>query len=153
MTKKSGWLPSRSLHVLDTPPEERFDRITRLATELFSVPISFVSLIDEDRVWHKSKKGLGLTPKCLARTRSAAHAILDPGTTMVIADASVDARFHDNPLVTGDPNIRFYAGQPLVSPDGHALGTFCIIWTAWRIRSATSNAPLCATSPRWPRPN
>ncbi len=116
----------RSLHVLDTPPEERFDRITRLATELFSVPISFVTLVDESRVWFKSRQGLDC-PEVPRVQALCAHTILDPGMPLVVGDASLDERFHDNPLVAGDPNIRFYAGQPLLSPEGHALGTFCIV--------------------------
>ncbi len=117
---------TRSLHVLDTPPEERFDRITRLATELFSVPTAFVSLVDEGRVWFKSRRGM--EPAEVPRAASfCAHAILSPGSTLVVADASRDERFHDNPLVAGGPQFRFYAGQPLLSPDGHALGTFSIV--------------------------
>ncbi len=115
----------RSLHVLDTPSEERFDRITRLATELFSVPISFVALVDEARVWLKSRQGLTCTE--IPRADSfCAHAIVSPEKQMIVADASLDERFHDNPLVNGDEGLRFYAGQPLLSPEGLALGTFCI---------------------------
>ncbi len=115
----------RSLYILDTPPEERFDRITRLATELFGVPISFVSLVDEDRVWYKSKQGLEINeiPRHLS---FCSHAILDPDKALVVSDATRDERFHDNPLVTDDLKLRFYASQPLLSPDGHPLGTFCI---------------------------
>ena len=117
---------TRGLHVLDTPPEERFDRITRLATELFSVPTAFVSLVDESRVWFKSRRGLDQVE--VPRAESfCAHAILNPAELLVVADASHDERFHDNPLVTGGPRFRFYAGQPLLSPDGHALGTFSIV--------------------------
>ena len=117
---------TRSLHVLDTPPEERFDRITRLATELFAVPTAFVSLVDDRRVWVKSRRGLEQA-EMPRETSLCAHAILSPDKTLVVADATQDERFHDNPLVTGQPNIRFYAGQPLLSPDGLALGTFSIV--------------------------
>ena len=116
---------TRGLRVLDTPPEERFDRITRLAAELFSVPISYVSLVDADRVWFKSRQGLEAAEVPRAEGLCS-HAILTPEKPLVVADASLDERFHDNPLVIGDPHIRFYAGQPLLSPDGHALGIFCV---------------------------
>ena len=117
---------TRGLHVLDTPPEERFDRITRLATELFSVPMAFVALVDETRVWFKSQQGLDCTelPRDLA---PCAHTILDAERALVVADVSLDERFHDNPLVTGEPHVRFYAGQPLLSPEGYALGTFGVL--------------------------
>ncbi len=117
---------TRSLHVLDTPPEERFDRITRLATELFSVPMSFVALVDETRVWFKSQRGLDCTelPRDVG---PCAHTILHPERTLVVADATLDARFHDNPLVTGELHVRFYAGQPLLSPEGHAIGAFGVL--------------------------
>ncbi len=95
-----------SLYILDTPPEERFDRITRLATELFGVPISYVALVDENRVWYKSAQGLG--GQEIDRNISfCAHAILDPGKTLVINDAHRDERFHDNPFVTEPAGLRF----------------------------------------------
>ena len=113
----------RSLYILDTPPEERFDRITRLATELFGVPMSFVSLVDEDRVWYKSKQGLKVD-ELPRHVTFCSHAILDPDKALVVNDATRDERFHDNPLVTEDPGLRFYASQPLLSPEAHPLGTF-----------------------------
>ena len=117
---------TRGLHVLDTPPEERFDRITRLATELFSVPVAFVALMDDTRVWFKSQRGLNCT-ELPRNSVPCAHTILDPERTLVVADATLDERFHDNPLVTGEPHVRFYAGQPLLSPEGYALGTFGVM--------------------------
>ena len=116
----------RGLHILDTPPEERFDRITRLATELFGVPTAFISLIDERRVWYKSKEGLDLS-ELPRRETFCGHTILDPTRTMVVNDAARDERFHDNPCVTGANGFRFYAGQPLLSPEGLPLGAFCIM--------------------------
>jgi diguanylate cyclase (GGDEF)-like protein len=115
----------RSLGVLDTPPEERFDRFTRLARRTFKVPIALVSLVDADRQWFKSRQGLEAreTPRDIS---FCGHAILGQ-QTLVVNDAHEDARFADNPLVTHAPNIRFYAGRPITAPDGSPIGTFCLI--------------------------
>ena len=114
-----------SLQILDTPPEERFDRLTRLATHVFSVPIALVSLVDAERQWFKSC--IGLEGRETDRSISfCGHAINEP-TTFVVEDASLDARFSDNPLVTGEPFVRFYAGHPLTTVEGHRIGMFCII--------------------------
>lgn len=115
----------RSLAILDTPPEERFDCVTRMARRLFGVPIALVSLVDENRQWFKSCFGLDVS-ETDRRISFCGHAILNKGA-LVIEDASQDERFADNPLVTGDPYIRFYAGQPLHSLSGQAMGTLCII--------------------------
>ncbi len=117
----------QDLKILDTPAEARFDRITRLAALLFNVPIVLVSLVDKDRQWFKSC--IGLDDSQTDRDSSfCAHAIHSP-EIFVINDARKDERFLDNPLVTGPPFIRFYAGRPLNSPDGHLVGTLCIIDT------------------------
>lgn len=115
----------RALDILDTPAEERFDRLTRIAQRLFGVPIILVSLIDENRQWFKSKVGLALTetPRDVS---FCGHAILGDDI-LVVHDATTDQRFTDNPLVLGEPNIRFYAGCPLKSLDGSKLGTMCLI--------------------------
>ena len=115
----------RDLKLLDTPPEERFDRVTRLAKQVFSTPIALVSLVDEGRQWFKSRQGLDATetPRDIS---FCGHAILDD-RIMVVNNAETDQRFCDNPLVCGDPNIRFYAGYPLAAPDGSRIGTLCII--------------------------
>lgn len=115
----------RSLSLLDTPGEERFDRLTRLARRLFQVPVALVSLVDRDRQWFKSRAGLEATetPRDIS---FCGHAILRD-EVFVIPDVTQDERFHDNPLVTGDPKIRFYAGCPVRAPDGQAMGTLCII--------------------------
>ena len=115
----------RDLQLLDTPPEERFDRVTRLAKQVFGTPIALVSLVDGDRQWFKSRQGLDAeeTPRNIS---FCGHAILDD-KIMVVNDASEDQRFCDNPLVCGDPNIRFYAGYPIGAPDGSRIGTLCII--------------------------
>jgi adenylate cyclase len=115
----------RALQILDTPHEERFDRVTRLLAHLLEVPIALVSLVDAERQWFKSS--VGLTATETPRQHSfCAHAILRP-ETFVIADASCDQRFKDNPLVVSDPHIRFYAGHPLRGPGGHHVGTLCAI--------------------------
>ena len=115
----------RGLSILDTSPEERFDRLTRLAKRLFGVPIALVSLVDEDRQWFKSCQGLDASET--SRDISfCGHAILRDHI-FLIPDAALDERFHDNPLVTGEPYIRFYAGCPLNVPNGGNLGTLCII--------------------------
>jgi diguanylate cyclase (GGDEF)-like protein len=115
----------KNLSILDTPAEERFDRLTRLAVKLFNVPIAMVSLVDSGRQWFKSCQGLAVseTPRSIS---FCGHAILSPDP-LVITDAHLDPRFQDNPLVTGEPFVRFYAGVPLTGPQGHRLGVFCVI--------------------------
>ena len=115
----------RDMNLLDTPPEERFDRVTRLAKQVFETPIALVSLVDADRQWFKSRQGLDAeeTPRNIS---FCGHAILDD-KILVVKDATMDRRFCDNPLVCGDPNIRFYAGYPLAAPDGSRVGTLCVI--------------------------
>lgn len=114
-----------SLEILDTLPEEKFDRITRLCCRVFDVPIALVSLVDSDRQWFKSCQGLDMRET--SRDISfCGHAILG-SEVFVIPDTAKDARFSDNPLVTHDPHFRFYAGYPLQSLNGSNLGTLCII--------------------------
>lgn len=113
------------MQVLDTPGDEKLDRVTSLASKLFNVPIALVSLVDDDRQWFKSRHGLEATetPRAVS---FCGHAILGDDL-FVVPDASADPRFHDNPLVTSDPNVRFYAGYPLKTRSGHRVGTLCVI--------------------------
>ena len=115
----------KSLEILDTAAEERFDRLTRMSKRLFGVPIALVSLVDENRQWFKSCVGLDVseTPRDIS---FCGHAILG-NDVFVIPNATEDERFADNPLVVDDPSIRFYAGCPLRSENGSMLGTLCII--------------------------
>ena len=119
-----------ALDILDTPPEPAFDRITRLASKQFDVPIALISLIDPARQWFKSKVGLSLdeTP----RADSFCQFAIMEGRVMQVLDASRDPRFADNVLVTGDPRIRYYAGAPLTTGKGFRLGTLCLIDTKAR---------------------
>ena len=113
-----------TLHILDTPAEERFDRLTRLAIKLFDVPIAYVSIVDANRQWFKSACGIdrGQTDRGIS---FCGHAILQD-EPLIIPDALLDDRFYDNPLVTRDPKLRFYAGCPLQTPSGHKVATLCI---------------------------
>lgn len=115
----------RSLKLLDTSPSERFDRLTRIARRMFGVPVSLVSLVDDNRQWFKSRQGLDATetPRDIS---FCGHAILGDDI-FIVADATKDNRFDDNPLVTDNPNIRFYAGVPLRVSNGSKIGTLCII--------------------------
>lgn len=115
----------RALDILDTIPEERYDRLTRLAKRLFDVPIVLVSVVDADRQWFKSSVGLD-AKEGRRETSFCGHAILGDDI-FEVQDALLDERFHDNPLVTDSPSIRFYAGYPLKVPNGSKIGTLCLI--------------------------
>ena len=118
-------------HILDTPPEPAYDDITRLAAQLCSAPVALVSLVDATRQWFKSRHSLGVVET--ARDISfCTHAIAVAPDLLVVSDAAADPRFAGNPLVTGPMGLRFYAGAPLVSEEGHALGTLCVLDTCAR---------------------
>lgn len=111
--------------ILDTKPEERFDDLAKLAAIICDVPISLMTLIDEKRQWFKAKYGLEAQELPRA-TAFCTHAIMQPDL-FVVPDASQDQVFAKNPLVTGEPHVRFYAGAPLAAPNGNLLGTICVI--------------------------
>jgi len=115
----------RGLGILDTEPEERFDRLTRIAAALFNVPIALVTIVDRDRQWFKSAHGCGVR-ETDREVSVCAHAILGD-EVMIVPDALLDERFADNPAVTGDLHVRFYAGYPLAVGPSRPIGTLCLI--------------------------
>ena len=120
----------RELLLLDTPPEERFDRLARFVAEQLDVPIALLTLVDGQRQWFKARVGIDATetPRDIS---FCGHAIMK-NDVFIVEDASRAPRFSDNPLVTGEPHIRFYAGAPLSAPGGHRIGTLCVIDTVPR---------------------
>ena len=127
--------------IMDTTPEPEFDGLTQLATQLLGSPMALVSLVDRDRQWFKARVGVDATqtPRDIA---FCAHAIAQPDSVFVVADAAADTRFADNPLVTGPPHIRFYAGAPIRSRERLGLGTLCILDTSPRIFSESDERLL-----------
>jgi signal transduction histidine kinase len=133
-----------SYDILDTAREQAYDDFTTLAAQICGTPIALITLVDRDRQWFKSELGLGLT-QTPREQAFCAHAIVE-NKTLIVGDAAADSRFHDNPLVVGSPNIRFYAGAPLVTGEGHGLGTLCVIDRVPRQLSAEQTRALEALS-------
>lgn len=130
------------LEVLDTPAEPIFDSLTELAANTFHVPIALISLVDQGRQWFKAC--IGLDVESTARDISFCQHAITSDEVMVVHDATADERFRDNPLVVGAPAIRFYAGAPLITPEGQRLGTLCIIDTVPRVFSKKDGSRLAA---------
>ena len=126
--------------VVDTPPEEVFDRITRIVAAFLDVPIALISLVDETRQWFKSRVGLEVTHTG-REIAFCAHTIMND-QLMIVSDTSQDKRFNQSPLVQGEPHIAFYAGAPLKTSDGYNLGTLCAIDTTPRILSEQQKSVL-----------
>jgi PAS domain S-box-containing protein len=134
----------RRYEILDTMPEQALDDLTMLAGHICDAPIALISLVDEQRQWFKSKVGLSITET--ARDISfCGHVIAQPDL-FVVPDADLDDRFADSPLVTGEPHVRFYAGMPLITPDGYGLGTLCVFDRVPRRLSSTQEEALRALS-------
>jgi GAF domain-containing protein len=130
----------RELKVLDSEPEEAFDAAARLAALICQTPTALITFVDVDRQWFKSHVGFGAseTPRDVS---FCAHAILQPGP-LVVRDTQTDERFRDNPFVLSSPYIRFYAGAPLTTAEGHRLGTLCVLDTVPRVLFADQVAAL-----------
>lgn len=129
-----------AMQILDTPPDDRVDRVTRLAQELFDVPMVGVTLIDRDRQWRKSQIGLG--GPTADREGAFCDATVRQLGTFVVEDAADDETFAGNPFVAGDPHLRFYAGHPIEAPGGEQVGTFCILDTEPRTLDARQREML-----------
>jgi GAF domain-containing protein len=138
----------RSYRILDTDPEQGFDDLALLASQICGTPIAFIALIDENRQWFKARVGFNLKET----TRSVAFCshTIQQTDLLVVPDALGDERFRDNPLVTGEPHIRFYAGAPLITREGEALGTLCVVDRVPRTLTDEQRRPSrpCAGRPR-----
>ena len=118
----------QSYDILDTEPEVDFDTLTRVAIQALTTPAGVIGLMDAERLWFKSQIGIGV-PQLDRKIAFCAHAIMKPNEPLIIEDLVNDPRFQNNPLVTQAPNLRFYAGAPLIDRDGFALGTIAVVDT------------------------
>ena len=139
--RATGVAVRRDPRLHDAPPEPRLDRITAIAARVFAVPISLLSLVDELRQWSKSSYGLDDCGGTAREVAFCSQTILQPNL-LVVRDAQADARFRDSPMVVGDPGIRFFAGAPLVTASGHAVGSLCVIDRVPRETSADERVTL-----------
>ena len=131
--------------ILDTDPEQAFDDLTMLASHICGTPIALITLLDADRQWFKAR--VGVTAHETARSVSFCTHAIKQRDIYVVPDAKQDALFKENPFVVGEPGIRFYAGAPLVTPDGHALGTICVVDQVPRRLTAEQTEALEALAP------
>lgn len=139
-TERDRLAAVRELGLLDTAPEERFDRVVRLAQQLFAVPTAYVSLVDRDRLFYKAQVGLDVSEA--PRDTSFCRLTIEQGGTLVVEDAAADPRFAQNPWVVTDPGLRFYAGHPLVASGGQRVGTLCLVDNRARTFTAEEQALL-----------
>ena len=130
--------------ILDTEPEQAFDDLTLLASYVCKTPIALISLVDEDRQWFKSRVGMSVTQT--ARDVAFCSTAIQQSDVFVVPDTLQDERFRNNPLVVSEPRIRFYAGAPLITEEGYALGTLCVVDRAPREFSADQREALQALS-------
>jgi diguanylate cyclase (GGDEF)-like protein len=134
-----------SYRILDTLPEQAYDDIVRLAAIICGTPMGFITMVDRERQWFKARLGVDVaeTPRDIS---FCAHTLSHPDQVLTVGDARADSRFADNPLVTGEPHIRFYAGAPLVTPENHVLGALCVVDQVPRELSEAQREALTALS-------